>query len=228
MWKRLLSVSQQQASRRALTRFFASQAAKPFDKVLVANRGEIVQRVFKTCNDLDIDTVAVYSNVDAKAPFVKAADEAICLGPAAANESYLNVDAVLEAVRSSGAQAVHPGYGFLSENANFATAIQEQTDAVWLGPSPSAMRLMGDKLASKKVAVQAGVHIVPGHETPIESLEQALQLVHETNLTYPVLLKAAAGGGGKGMRTCYNDRDLKEAWVLSKAEALKFFSDGIY
>ena len=124
------------------------------------------------------------------------------------------------------AQAVHPGYGFLSENANFARAIQEQTDAVWLGPSPSAIRQLGDKLASKDVAIAAGVNIVPGHDKPIESLEEALKLVHETDLTYPVLLKAAAGGGGKGMRTCYNDRDLKEAWVLSKAEALKFFSDG--
>ena len=124
------------------------------------------------------------------------------------------------------AQAVHPGYGFLSENANFARAIQEETDAVWLGPSPSAIKQLGDKLASKDVAIAAGVSIVPGHDKPIESLEEALQLVHETDLTYPVLLKAAAGGGGKGMRTCYNDQDLKEAWVLSKAEALKFFSDG--
>ena len=224
MWQRLLSTP---SNRRVLTRFISGRS-KPFEKVLVANRGEIVQRVMRTCNALDIDTVAVYSTADARAPFVQEADEKVCLGPPAASESYLNVEKVLQAIRHTGAQAVHPGYGFLSENANFARAIQEETDAVWLGPSPNAIRQLGDKLASKDVAIEAGVNIVPGHDKPIESLEQALHLVHETDLTYPVLLKAAAGGGGKGMRTCYNDQDLKEAWVLSKAEALKFFSDGTY
>ena len=222
MWQRLLI-----PQRRTLARCLSTKA-KPFEKVMVANRGEIVQRVMRTCNALDIDTVAVYSSADARAPFVAEADEKVCLGPAAANESYLNVEKVLEAIRTTGAQAVHPGYGFLSENANFARAIQEQTDAVWLGPSPSAIMQLGDKLASKDIAIEAGVNIVPGHDKPLESLEQALKIVHETDLTYPVLLKAAAGGGGKGMRTCYNDQDLKEAWVLSKAEAIKFFSDGTY
>ena len=205
---------------------------KPFDKVLIANRGEIVQRVIRTCRKLGIATVAVYSTADAQAPFVQEADEAICLGPAQASQSYLHTPALVHAIQESGAQAVHPGYGFLSENAQFAETIAHlkttkdgDKNTVWLGPPAHAILQMGDKLSSKKIAEQAGVTIVPGHEAPLESLEQALQLCQDGIVPYPVLLKAAAGGGGKGMRICFNDQELKEAWTLSKAESLQFFGD---
>mmetsp|Transcript_21688 Transcript_21688/g.60193 ORF Transcript_21688/g.60193 Transcript_21688/m.60193 type:complete len:750 (+) Transcript_21688:87-2336(+) len=197
---------------------------KPFDKVMIANRGEIVQRVVRTCRELDIATVAVYSTADAQAPFVREADQAICLGPAAANQSYLNTSAILKAIDDTGTQAVHPGYGFLSENAGFAQLMTDH-GVTWLGPPAQAIREMGDKLASKDIALAAGVNIVPGHDKPLESVEQALQMCNDGTVPYPVLIKAAAGGGGKGMRVCYNDEEVKEAWRLSKAEALQFFSD---
>jgi|UPI000581AE7A propionyl-CoA carboxylase alpha chain len=196
---------------------------KPFDKILIANRGEIVERVIKTCHELEIETVAVYSTADAKAPFVSKATQSICIGPAAANKSYLQPDNILQAMSISGAQALHPGYGFLSENAQFAQAVLD-AGHVWLGPSPSCVHQMGDKLESKAVAVQAGVATVPGHDGVVETLSQALQLCNET-IGYPVLLKALAGGGGKGMRVCYNDQDVKDAWTVSKAEALSFFNN---
>jgi propionyl-CoA carboxylase alpha chain len=201
---------------------FLSTERKPFEKVLVANRGEIAERVFRTCQSLDIATVAVYSAYDANAPFVKAADEAICLGTS--STSYLDVPAVFDAVRQTGAQAVHPGYGFLSENANFAERLEKETGAVFLGPPVNAIHSLGDKLESKEIAVKGGVTVIPGYEGAVESLEQALQLCNES-VPYPVLLKAANGGGGKGMRVCYNDQDVKEAWTIAKAEALKFFGD---
>ena len=191
---------------------------------MVANRGEIVQRVIRTCRQMDIETIAVYSTADAQAQFVKEADRAVCLGPAAANLSYLNTKAILQAITDTGAQAVHPGYGFLSENAAFSKTIVDH-GAVWLGPSAYAIEKLGDKLESKHIAEDAGVSIVPGHDKPIESLEQALQFTNDGTVPYPVLLKAASGGGGKGMRICFNDQDLKEAWVLSKAEAMQFFGD---
>ncbi|EEC43566.1 carboxylase propionyl-coa carboxylase [Phaeodactylum tricornutum CCAP 1055/1] len=191
--------------------------------ILIANRGEIVERVIKTCHELEIETVAVYSTADAKAPFVSKATQSICIGPAAANKSYLQPDNILQAMSISGAQALHPGYGFLSENAQFAQAVLD-AGHVWLGPSPSCVHQMGDKLESKAVAVQAGVATVPGHDGVVETLSQALQLCNET-IGYPVLLKALAGGGGKGMRVCYNDQDVKDAWTVSKAEALSFFNN---
>ena len=186
--------------------FFSASASKddpPFSKVLIANRGEICQRIIKTCKSLGIQTVAIYSTADSKAPFVQAADEAICVGPAQANESYLNVDNVVQAIRDTGAQACHPGYGFLSENSSFCNSIQE-LGVAWLGPPVSAIRDMGDKLRSKVIAEQAGVNIIPGFEGTIESVDHALEIANQVG--YPILLKAAAGGGGKGMRTCYNDQ----------------------
>lgn len=196
---------------------------RPFDRVLIANRGEIALRVMKTCHALGIETVAIYSTADAQAPFVQAATHAVCVGPTAASASYLNVEAVLDAVRETGAQAVHPGYGFLSENAKFATSVQE-AGAVWLGPPPHAVWKLGDKLESKQIASDANVTIIPGYDSPVESMEQALDLCNN-KIGYPVLLKAASGGGGKGMRVCHNDQDIKESWGIAKSEAMKFFSD---
>eukprot|EP00934_Nitzschia_sp_Nitz4_P000296 Nitzschia sp. Nitz4//scaffold13_size275219//210988//213217//NITZ4_000905-RA/size275219-snap-gene-0.60-mRNA-1//-1//CDS//3329536107//296//frame0 len=204
----------------AIRRFFSAQP--PFDKVLIANRGEISQRVSRTCQELGVKTVAIYSTADAKAPFVKAADEAVCVGPGDSSLSYLNVPKVLEVIKETGAQAVHPGYGFLSENAGFCKSIEAEGVA-WLGPGTFAIQEMGDKIRSKEIAEEAGVSIIPGFEGSIESLEQAIEVAND--LGYPVLVKAAAGGGGKGMRTCYNDKEVKEAYPMAKAEAIKFFSD---
>ncbi|KAG7354680.1 carboxylase propionyl-CoA carboxylase [Nitzschia inconspicua] len=201
---------------------FLSTSQRPFDKVLIANRGEISQRVARTCKDLGIKTVAIYSTADAKAPFVQAADEAICVGPAASSESYLNVPKVLQAIRTTNAKAVHPGYGFLSENSEFCRSIESEGVA-WLGPPVSAIRDMGDKIRSKEIAEAAGVSIIPGYDGEIESLEHAIQVSND--IGYPVLVKAAAGGGGKGMRTCYNDQEVKEAYPMAKSEAMKFFAD---
>jgi propionyl-CoA carboxylase alpha chain len=195
-----------------------------FDKVLIANRGEIVQRVVRTCRRLGIKTVSIYSTADSIAPFVDYADESVCIGPAPVDKSYLNVEKVFEAIQSTGAKAVHPGYGFLSENAAFCRDI-ENLGVKFLGPPVRAIQVLGDKLESKKLAIEAGVTTVPGHDDPIESVEQALQLIHDGIIPYPVLLKALAGGGGKGMRVCYNDQDIREAWKVSKAEAIKFFKD---
>lgn len=156
-----------------------------FDKVMVANRGEISERVMNTCKRLGIKTVAIYSTADAKAPFVQVADEAICVGPP--TDSYLNTDNVLKAMKDTGAQAVHPGYGFLSENAGFCNDVQA-AGATFLGPPVSAIQQLGDKLESKRIAVDAQVSIIPGHDGEVESLEQALEICH-TKVPYPVLLK---------------------------------------
>lgn len=198
----------------------------PF-RVLVANRGEIVQRIQKTCLQFPhlFETVVVYSTADAKAPFVtEATGPTVCIGPPAASDSYLNVDTILQTIRDTGSHMVHPGYGFLSENAAFATAVTEQAGAIWLGPPPHAVKEMGDKLRSKEVAVEAGVSVVPGFEGVLESVEQALELANN-DIGYPVLLKAAAGGGGKGMRICHHDQDLKEAFPMAKSEGKSFFND---
>ena len=195
-----------------------------FDKVLIANRGEIAERVIRTCRALDIQSVAVYSTADSNAPFVRAADEAICIGPPNANESYLNMEHVLNAIQTTGAQAVHPGYGFFSENSRFCEAVQNM-GAVFLGPPVHAIEQLGDKLQSKRLAISANVDTIPGYDDgPVETIDHALQLCHSI-IPYPVLLKAANGGGGKGMRVCYNDTDLREAWTVAKGEALKFFGD---
>jgi propionyl-CoA carboxylase alpha chain len=202
------------------------EVPKPFDRILIANRGEIAQRIIRTCNALNIETVAVYSTADAQSPYVNMATTSVCIGPPPANQSYLQSETILQAAHTTGAQAIHPGFGFLSENAQFARDVLA-SDLAWLGPTPDAVERMGDKLESKQLAHAAGVSCIPGHPDPIESLEQAKSLIHDASngLHYPVLLKAAAGGGGKGMRTCYNDQELKEAWSVAKAESLQFFKD---
>lgn len=214
---------QSHPSRFLALRTLAGTTDRPFDRVLIANRGEIAERVMKTCNDMGIETVAIYSTADAQARFVEKATHKVCIGPPAASESYLNVPAVLKAIHDTKAQAVHPGYGFLSENANFAETITK-AGVTWLGPPTHAVQEMGDKLMSKQLAERAGVSTVPGYPDPVETLEQALQICNDT-IKYPVLVKALAGGGGKGMRVCYNDQDVKDAWGIAKSEALKFFSD---
>lgn len=205
-------------------RWLSSATTPYFSKVLIANRGEIAQRVIRTCQRLGIPTVAVYSTADASAPFVDAAEEAYCLG--SSTTCYLDMEAVIQAIQATEATAVHPGYGFLSEQAAFPRAVA-QVGATFLGPSGTAMAQLGDKLESKALAQAAGVSVIPGYAEPLESWEQAVELCTGSNavVPFPVLLKAAAGGGGKGMRVCRSERELQEAWTVAKAESLKFFGD---
>jgi acetyl-CoA carboxylase biotin carboxylase subunit len=193
----------------------------PFNKILVANRSEIAIRIMRACRELGIKTVAVYSEADAHAQHVQFADEAILLGGAAPKESYLNVDALLRAARDSQADAVHPGYGFLSENASFAAAV-ESANLTFIGPSADSIRAMGDKAESKILMKKAGVPTVPGYEG-LETYEEFLKAANE--IGYPVLVKAAAGGGGKGMRVVNAESELKEAIELARREALNAFGD---
>jgi len=192
-------------------------------KVLIANRGEIAIRIIRGCREMGIRTVAVYSEADADAPHVLAADDAMPIGPAAASESYLKVDALLDAARRSGADAIHPGYGFLSENAAFAAAV-EAAGLTFIGPSSKVIAAMGSKTAARQAVSAAGVPVVPG-ETPAS---QELAVVHATmsRVGYPALLKATAGGGGKGMRIVRSEGEADEAITAASREALRAFSDG--
>src|SRR6516165_3150193 len=168
-----------------------------FQRILVANRGEIALRVIRACKDLGIEVVAVYSQADRDAPYLALADDAICIGPAAASESYLNIPRLISAAEIADVQAIHPGYGFLSENPHFAEVCRE-CRIEFIGPPQEAMRLLGNKNEARKLAQQAGVPVVPGSEGLIEDDRDALQLAHR--MGFPVLIKAAAGGGGRGMR----------------------------
>lgn len=196
---------------------------KYFDKILIANRGEIACRVMRTCKKLGIKTVAVHSEADANALHVRMADERYCIGPAPSSQSYLVVDNVMEAVRATGAQAVHPGYGFLSEKFPFCEALDKEGVA-FIGPRPYALHVMGDKLESKRIANEAKVHTVPGFDGEVENVDHALELAKE--IGYPVMIKAAAGGGGKGMRLAYNEKELRDGYRFSRDEALSSFADG--
>jgi len=193
-----------------------------FKKILIANRGEIACRIIKTARQMGIATVAVYSDADKNALHVKMADEAVHIGPAPANQSYIVVDKVLEAVRQTGADAVHPGYGFLSENSNFAEALAEQGVA-FIGPPVGAIEKMGDKITSKKIAQEAGVSTVPGHMGLIRDADEAIGIA--TEIGYPVMIKASAGGGGKGMRIAWTDEEVREGFQSSKNEAMSSFGD---
>jgi propionyl-CoA carboxylase alpha chain len=193
-----------------------------FDKILIANRGEIACRVIKTAQKMGIKTVAIYSDADKNALHVKMADEAVHIGPAPANQSYIVIDKVMDAIRQTGAQAVHPGYGFLSENSKFAEALQAEGVA-FVGPPVGAIEAMGDKITSKKLAQEAGVSTVPGYMGLIEDADEAVKISNEVG--YPVMIKASAGGGGKGMRVAYNDDESREGFQSSKNEAASSFGD---
>ncbi|MFG6546275.1 acetyl-CoA carboxylase biotin carboxylase subunit [Sulfitobacter sp. 1A10445] len=193
-----------------------------FDKILIANRGEIACRVIKTAKKMGLITVAIYSDADAQALHVEMADEAIHIGPPPANQSYIVIDKVMEAIKQSGAQAVHPGYGFLSENSKFAEAL-EAAGVAFVGPPKGAIEKMGDKITSKKIAKEAEVSTVPGYMGLIEDAEEAVKISNE--IGYPVMLKASAGGGGKGMRIAWNDEEAREGFQSSKNEAANSFGD---
>ncbi|MCG9916852.1 MAG: acetyl/propionyl/methylcrotonyl-CoA carboxylase subunit alpha [Phenylobacterium sp.] len=193
-----------------------------FSKILIANRGEIAVRIIKTCRRMGIATVVVYSEADADSMAVEMADEAVFIGPAPASESYLVADKIVAACRETGAQAVHPGFGFLSENAGFARRLAEE-GIVFIGPNPEAIAAMGDKIESKKAAGRAGVSTVPGHVGEISDTAHAVQIAEE--IGYPVMIKASAGGGGKGIRVAWNRRDVEEGFPAVQAEAKASFGD---
>ena len=193
-----------------------------FKKILVANRGEIACRVFRTAKRMGIKTVAVYSDADARSPHVLMADEAVRLGPAPAAESYLKADLILLAAKETGADCIHPGYGFLSERESFARACADAGIA-FVGPPPNAIAAMGDKIESKKLAKQAGVNVVPGFLGEIADTDEAVRIA--TDIGYPVMMKASAGGGGKGMRLAYSEQDVREGFEATKREGLASFGD---
>ena len=193
-----------------------------FKKILIANRGEIACRVIKTARKMGITTVAIYSDADRNALHVQMADEAVHIGPAPANESYIVIDKVMAAIKATGAEAVHPGYGFLSENKKFAEAL-EAAGVAFIGPPAGAIEAMGDKITSKKLAQEAGVSTVPGYMGLIEDAEEAVKISNE--IGYPVMVKASAGGGGKGMRIAWNDDEAREGFQSSKNEAANSFGD---
>ena len=192
-------------------------------KILIANRGEIACRVIRTARKLGYRTVAVFSEADAQAPHVALADEAVCIGPAAAVESYLKVDALLAACRQTGANALHPGYGFLSENADFAQACAD-AGVVFIGPSPNAIRVMGDKAGAKRAMIEAGVPCAPGYLG--DKQDDATLIEQAERMGYPLLVKAVSGGGGRGMRLVHEASELAQAITSARREAQNAFGDG--
>jgi len=196
---------------------------KHIKKILVANRGEIALRIMKTVRKMGIKTVAVYSTADRNAPHVQFADEAICIGEAPSNKSYLLGDKIIEVAKQLGVDGIHPGYGFLSENANFAEAI-EKNGIIWIGPDSNAIRIMGSKLAAKEAVKAYGIPMVPGIDDAITDIEKAKQIAKE--IGFPILIKASAGGGGKGMRVVEQEKDLEEQMMRAISEAESAFGDG--
>src|SRR5690606_34623210 len=193
-----------------------------FSRILVANRGEIACRVIRTARRMGIGTVAVYSDADARSPHVRMADEAVHIGPSPAAESDLRADRIIEACMATGSQAVHPGYGFLSERASFVEALEAEGIA-FIGPPASAIAAMGDKIESKRIAQAAGVNVVPGFVGEIADVEHAATIADE--IGYPVMLKASAGGGGKGMRLAWSEAELREGYDGVRREAAASFGD---
>ncbi|XP_025219852.1 propionyl-CoA carboxylase alpha chain, mitochondrial isoform X4 [Theropithecus gelada] len=200
----------------------ALRTLKTFDKILIANRGEIACRVIKTCKKMGIKTVAIHSDVDASSVHVKMADEAVCVGPAPTSKSYLNMDAIMEAIKKTRAQAVHPGYGFLSENKEFARCLAAE-GVIFIGPDTHAIQAMGDKIESKLLAKKAEVNTIPGFDGVVKDAEEAVRIARE--IGYPVMIKASAGGGGKGMRIAWDDEETRDGFRLSSQEAASSFGD---
>ena len=193
------------------------------EKVLIANRGEIALRILRACREMGIQTVAVHSTADVDAMHVRLADESVCIGPPAAKDSYLSIPAILSAATISNADAIHPGYGFLSENANFAEMVEEH-GFTFIGPSADHIRLMGDKIAAKVAVIAAGIPVVPGSEGAIRDAEHALE--EGLKIGFPVIVKATAGGGGRGMKIAETKNDITEAYNFASAEALAAFGNG--
>jgi acetyl-CoA carboxylase biotin carboxylase subunit len=196
---------------------------KKIKKLLVANRGEIALRVMRSAREMGIGTVAVYSEADRHAPFVRFADEAVCIGPPPSKQSYLVIDKIVQVCKDLKVDAVHPGYGFLSENGDFCKAL-EKAGVIFIGPSPKAMHVMGDKLAAKEAVKKFGVPLVPGTEGAVSGLEEAIKVAK--SISFPILIKAAAGGGGKGMRIVEKESELKEGLERAISEAQNAFGDG--
>jgi acetyl-CoA carboxylase biotin carboxylase subunit len=194
-----------------------------FEKVLIANRGEIALRIQRACREMGIETVAVHSTADADAMHVRLADESVCIGPPPAADSYLNIPAILSAAAITGADAIHPGVGFLSENARFAEMVAEH-DLTFIGPTPEHIRLMGDKIVAKRAALELGLPLVPGSDGPVSNDDDALR--HARAIGFPVLVKAAAGGGGRGMKVARAEGELAEALRMARHEAQSAFGDG--
>lgn len=194
-----------------------------FEKILIANRGEIALRIQRACRELGIKTVAVHSQADTEAKYVKLADESVCIGPAPSNQSYLNIPAIIAAAEVTDAQAIHPGYGFLSENADFAERV-ESSGFVFIGPRPDTIRLMGDKVSAKQSMIKAGVPCVPGSEGALpEDPKEILRIAREVK--YPVIIKAAGGGGGRGMRVVHTEAALLNAVTMTRSEAASAFGN---
>ena len=191
-------------------------------KVLIANRGEIAVRVMRSCREMGIRTVAVFSEADRTARHVLYADEACLIGPAASRESYLNIDKIIMAAKRHGVDAIHPGYGFLSENSEFARRCREE-GIIFIGPDPETMDAMGDKISARKHMIAAGVPVVPGTEQPLQSVEEAKEICNR--IGYPVMLKASMGGGGKGMRLIHSESEVEEAYNTARSESMSSFGD---
>src|SRR3979409_1875596 len=193
-----------------------------FDKILIANRGEVALRVLRACKELGVPSVAVHSTADEDAMHVRLADESVCIGPPAARDSYLNIPALLAACEVTGADAVHPGYGFLSENARFAEILAEH-DVHFIGPKPAHIRLMGDKIEAKRTASRLGIPVVPGSDGPISSEQDAMSIARSVG--FPVLGKAASGGGGRGMKVAHRPEDLATTLAIARAESKAAFGE---
>ena len=197
-----------------------------FSKILIANRGEIALRIIRACRELSIPTVAVYSEADRNSLHVRFADEAVCIGPAKSADSYLNIPSIIAAAEITDVEAIHPGYGFLAENAHFAE-ICESCNIKFIGPTPEAIRLMGDKVQARETMRKIGVPLIPGGKGIVKNQEEALDLAKK--IKYPVIIKAAAGGGGKGMRVCHNDVTLTSSFAMAQKEAeVNFGNPNVY
>src|SRR6185503_16514093 len=194
-----------------------------FSKILIANRGEIALRIIAACKEMGLKTVAVHSEADRDSLHVRYADDDVCIGPAQSKQSYLNISSIIAAAEITGADAIHPGYGFLSENPHFAEIVDE-CQLTFIGPPASAIRLMGDKARARETAKAAGVPIIPGSEGAVKTVDEAADVARQ--IGFPVILKAAAGGGGRGMRICWEEADLQNQYDTARNEAERAFGDG--